>query len=63
MTISGAKVQVYAGDTLLTSYNMPSDAVGNVWHVFDIDAKTNTITVVNHVYGSYSDSLKANGEN
>ena len=63
MTISGAKVQVYVGDTLLTSYNMPSDAVGNVWHVFDIDATTNTITVVNHVYGSYSNSLKADGEN
>lgn len=57
LATSGAKVQVFTDDVLIASYNVPSDATGNVWHVFDIDANTNKIIPINEMYGSYSDSL------
>lgn len=44
---SGAKVQVYVGEELITTYNIPTSGIGNVWHVFDFNADTRTLTVVN----------------
>lgn len=35
---SGAKVQVYEGDSLLAEYNVPTSLVGTAWHVFDFTA-------------------------
>lgn len=45
---SGAKVRVYAGNALIMTYNVPA-ATGNLWHVFDYDGATKTITNVNHM--------------
>jgi len=35
---SGAKVQVYEGDSLIAEYNVPTSLVGTAWHVFDFTA-------------------------
>lgn len=44
---SGAKVQVYMGNALIATYNIPTSRVGTVWHVFDFDATTGKISGVN----------------
>lgn len=44
---SGAKVQVYVGEELVNTYNIPTSGVGNVWHVFDYNASTSRLTSVN----------------
>lgn len=51
---SGAKVAVYIGNTLYGTYNVPANAGGTVWHVFDFDASTRRITMFNTM--SYSGS-------
>lgn len=48
MSNSGAKVEVYKGDTLYATYNIPTNNIGTYWHVFDFDAKTNSIVPVNN---------------
>lgn len=35
---SGAKVQVYMGDSLAGEFNVPTNQVGTAWHVFDFTA-------------------------
>lgn len=57
LAASNAKVKLYSGDTLVATYNVPSDGIGNVWHVFDIDIATNKLSIINDMYGSYSDDL------
>ena len=47
MANSGAKVQVYVGEELIATYNIPTSGVGNVWHVFDFNADTRILTAVN----------------
>lgn len=47
MSNSGAKVQVYKGDSLVATYNIPTNREGIYWHVFDYDAATNRIIPVN----------------
>lgn len=47
MSNSGAKVEVYKGDTLYVTYNIPANNVGTYWHVFDYDADENMIVPVN----------------
>lgn len=48
MSNSGAKVDVYKGDTLYATYNIPTNTEGTYWHVFDFDAETNVIVPVNN---------------
>ena len=47
MSNSGAKVQIYKGDSLVATYNIPTNREGIYWHVFDYDAATNRIIPVN----------------
>lgn len=47
MSNSGATVQLYAGNTLMYTINVPTNQVGTLWHVFDYDSNTGMITLVN----------------
>ena len=47
MSLSGAKVEVYLGEKNIATYFVPSNQEGTLWHVFDFDAATQTITPVN----------------
>ena len=47
MANSGAKVEVYMGANLIQTYHIPTSGVGTVWHVFDFDAITGSLTAVN----------------
>lgn len=51
---SSAKVQIYKGNSLRCTLNVPVNTGGTVWHVFDYDAATDTITPVN-TFGYSSD--------
>ena len=44
---SGAKVQVYVGEALVATYNVPPSKTGTLWHVFDYDAATGRLIAVN----------------
>ena len=46
MANSGAKVSVYRGLELLKEFHVPSQT-GTVWHVFDYNVSTDTLTTVN----------------
>ena len=48
MSNSGAKVEVYKGDSLYATYSIPTNTPGTYWHVFDYDAATNKIIPVNN---------------
>lgn len=50
MSNSGAKVDVYIGNTLVRTFNIPVNKIGTLWHVFDYDADTNRITAKNDFY-------------
>lgn len=45
MSYSGAKVEVYKGNSKIETFNIPTDNVGNVWTVFEI--KNGNIIPVN----------------
>lgn len=45
---SDAKVQVYVGNRLRATYNVPQE-LGTLWHVFDYDSTTGKIQAVNDV--------------
>ena len=47
MSNSGATVQLYVGNTLMYTINVPTNQVGTVWHVFDYDSNTGMITLAN----------------
>lgn len=47
LATSRAKVQVFAGETLVASYSVPTSGVGTVWHVFDFDADEHKLIPVN----------------
>lgn len=47
MSNSGAKIEVYKGDTLCSVFRIPTNVSGTYWHVFDYDASTNRIIPVN----------------
>ncbi len=60
MAQSGAQVQVFTGNTLRQTFNIPVNEEGTVWHVFDYDASSDTITPVNTFrYSSDPGSLAA----
>lgn len=48
---SNAVVQLYRGDDLLQTFNVPTTGTGadNWWHVFDLDAQSGTVTAVNQL--------------
>ena len=55
---SSAKVVIYNGNTRYATFNVPNNIGGTVWHVFDYDAATGTITPINTMsYSSDSSDL------
>ena len=38
--MSGAKVELYRGNTLIATYNVPINTTGTVWNVFEIEGDT-----------------------
>ena len=60
MANSGAKVSVYMGEKLIAQYHIPTSGVGSIWHVFDFDATTGTITAVNTFGNGSSSQVGAN---
>ena len=53
---SGAKVQVYAGNLLIETFNVPTTGIGPVWYVFDIDATSNKIIPINEFLSDFPNS-------
>ncbi len=53
MSYSGAKVLVYVGEQLYMTYNIPAGREGTLWHVFNYDAATHSITTVNQYVSDY----------
>ncbi len=51
LAASGARVDIYVNDKLLTTIEVPKDGVGNCWHVFDIDTRTNSF-ILKNTFGS-----------
>lgn len=47
LSLSDAKVEIYNGNVKHAVFNVPTSIPGTVWHVFDYDAATGTITPVN----------------
>lgn len=47
LSASGAQVRVYSGSLLLSSYNVPTQAAGNYWYVFDYYPGSDTLLAVN----------------
>lgn len=64
MSFSAAKVKVYYSGSLVHTFQVPYNQIGTLWHVFDFDAASKTITPRNIMttdsYGYLYDS--ANGE-
>ncbi len=57
---SSAMVMVYNKNGLLAEYEIPFDKEGTVWHVFDYDKSTGSITKVNSF--DYQDDVYSVGE-
>lgn len=58
LSASGAIVKLYKGNTLLKTYNVPTDRTGTVWRVFSVD-KNGSIRDINYMYNeSYPSSVK-----
>ena len=51
LSASGARVQVYQGDSSVGSYTVPGGS-GRWWNVFTMDGSTGVITPVNHISGA-----------
>ena len=49
MSNSGAKIEIYNGNNLYATFNVPTNVGGTVWHVFDYDPATGIITPVNRM--------------
>lgn len=57
MSNSGAKVQLYNGNTLMYTIDIPTNQSGTVWHVFDYDSNTGLITLINEFSNQSSPEL------
>lgn len=57
--LSRAKVKVYNGGNLVTTFSVPYGEGGTCWHVFDYDAATKVVTPVNTM--SYVSSTSSVG--
>lgn len=53
LSTSSARIQVYDGNTLLATYNVPVNIDGRIWHVFDYDAATHKIKVSNEFSNTF----------
>ena len=51
MASSGAKVEVYRGETIIQVFHVPTNKTGTLWHVFNYDASTGRIIPVNEFSG------------
>ena len=47
---SGAIAKVYSGNVLIATFNVPTNKIGTVWHVFDYNAGTDKIEPINEFY-------------
>ena len=47
MSNSGAQVRLYSGDRLVSVFNVPTNTVGTLWHVFNYNAATGQVIHVN----------------
>ena len=58
---SGARVDVYSGDSLLTSFNVPASGVGPIWMVCTLDG--DVLTPINQIgtYEDFSDLIPDDG--
>ncbi|HPI77828.1 MAG TPA: hypothetical protein PLK80_13935, partial [bacterium] len=58
---SGARVDVYSGDSLLTSFNVPASGVGPIWMVCTLD--DDVLTPINQIgtYEDFSDLIPDDG--
>lgn len=56
---SGAQVNVYRGNQLLMTYNVPTNQGGTLWTVFSYDSTTQRITTINEMSydSSYGDGV------
>lgn len=58
LSLSGAQVRVYVGSELVDRFYVPGNAEGILWHVFDFDMQTKTITPKNIMsYGENDDYI------
>ena len=57
MSNSGAKVSVYSGNTLMAVYDIPTNQIGTVWHVFDFDPVSGRLIFVNEFSNQNDASL------
>lgn len=47
LSMSGAQVKVYSSNMLIATFNIPTNQAGTIWHVFDYDASSDSLTPVN----------------
>ena len=59
LSTSHARIQVYDGDTLIATYNVPVNHKGTLWHVFDYDAAAKRIIVKNEFVSDYDTENRA----
>ena len=59
LSASGAIVRLYNGNTLLRTYNVPTDREGTVWNVFSIDQYGNIVDLNTFEYISSPGSVGA----
>ena len=52
LSLSGAAVQIYAGNNRIKTFYVPKNQMGTVWHVFDITE--DGVVAVNNFYNSTS---------
>lgn len=55
LSMSGAKVKLYCGNTLLATYNVPINVAGNVWNVFEIEG--DTVRTINTIESKSNPSM------
>lgn len=49
LSLSGADVKIYTGNTLLTQCSVPTDMKGTVWHVFElVDGELNLLNTMDY---------------
>lgn len=47
LSLSSAQVKIYMGNTLVYTISIPTNQKGTLWHVFDYDAKSGQLKLVN----------------
>lgn len=57
LSMSGAVVRLFKGDTLLRTYNVPTDTEGTVWNVFSVDEKGKVKALNTFEYVEYASDV------